>query len=261
MPDGFDIDHTSFGVRDALAAARWARHKLGATPVFGEALADFRYVLLHVGDERGGGRIEFIEPVDHAGFLSRFLAKHGEHPHHLTWTVPDVADVVARLRAAGFTVVNEDFEHPPWREAFVLPDPIHRVVIQVAATTRAFPTPAELLGTRERDPQAFPSNRGATAPDWWTPVWDTEPDGFAHVLSTTLVSTDLAASDRLFGEILHGELVHATATTREYGWERSLLHVRAGNRAGVVALTVAGDIPGDLMIADIPILRKDHRPT
>lgn len=261
MPDGFDIDHVSFGVRDAMAAARWARRELGATPVVGEVLPDFRYVLMHVGDEHGGGRIEFLEPVAPAGFMARFLARHGERPHHLTWTVPDVVDVVARLRAAGFTVVGEDFAHPPWREAFVPPDVVHGVVVQVADTTRSFPAPAELLATRERDPASVPSNRGARSPRWWTPVWDTTPTTSASVLSTTLVSTDLTASDVLFRDVLRGELVGRTAMTRDYAWDRSRLHVRAGEQAGVVGLSVAGYIPGDLTIAGTPIQREDHQPS
>ena len=44
-----DLDHTSFAVHDALAWARRLRRELGATPIAGETLTEFRYVLLHVG--------------------------------------------------------------------------------------------------------------------------------------------------------------------------------------------------------------------
>lgn len=250
MPDGFDIDHTSFAVLDALSAGRWARRELGATPVFGEVLTDFRYLLMHVGTAAGGGRIEFMEPVTEDGFLGRFVARHGERPHHLTFTVPDVEVTVARVRAAGFRIVGEDFGHPPWREAFVMPDRFHGVVVQLADTDRSFPTPDELLATRERRADRFPSNRGASGGDWWTSVWD-EPSGPAVTSrSTELVSTDLGASDRLFRDVLHGEVVARGSAGRRYAWARSELVVRGGDRAGVVALGVDGLRAPHLTIAD-----------
>src|SRR5690349_13437614 len=116
-PTGVDLDHTSFAVPDALDQARQLRRTLGAVPVAGEALPEFRYLLLYVGTADEGARIELLEPVCE-GFLSRFLATHGDGPHHLTFTVPDLADAVRRVRALGLTVTGESYDHASWREAF-----------------------------------------------------------------------------------------------------------------------------------------------
>ena len=43
--NGFDLDHTSFAVRDVLSWARRFRADVGATPILGEVLRKFRYLL------------------------------------------------------------------------------------------------------------------------------------------------------------------------------------------------------------------------
>lgn len=117
-----DLDHTSFAVHNALEWGMRLRRDLGATPIIGEALSEFRYLLLYLGSAAQGARIELIEPTG-PGFLQRNLEKRGEGPHHITFTVPDVGVAVAAARSLGLTVVGEHYEHPPWREAFIMPDP------------------------------------------------------------------------------------------------------------------------------------------
>lgn len=101
--DGVDLDHTSFAVHDAMAWAHRLRRELGATPIAGETLPEFRYLLLHVGTAERGARLELIEPAS-SGFVTRFLQRRGEGPHHLTFTVPDLREATARARGLGFTV-------------------------------------------------------------------------------------------------------------------------------------------------------------
>jgi catechol 2,3-dioxygenase-like lactoylglutathione lyase family enzyme len=173
-----DLDHTSFAVDDALARARRLRRDLGAVPIAGEVLPEFRYLLLYVGTATSGARIELLDPAGD-GFLSRFLASRGPGPHHLTFTVPDLHTAVAGARELGAGVVGEDYRHAPWREAFLVPDDRHGVVVQLAQTDLAYPSPDELLATVQRDTAAFPSSSGAVEPHWWAPVWDTEPVGAA----------------------------------------------------------------------------------
>ena len=190
-----DLDHTSFAVHDALAWAGRLRRELGATPIAGETLAEFRYLLLYVGDATDGARIELLEPRG-VGFLSRFLERHGIGPHHITFTVPDLRAAVERVRAVGATVVGEDYEHPSWQEAFIAPDGIHGVVIQLARPDSDYPGPAELLASTDREPAQFPSSRGATDPLWWTPVWESPGRSPARLGTTHLASTDPAYSRR-----------------------------------------------------------------
>src|SRR5699024_2005377 len=101
-----DLDHTSFAVHNALEWAHMLRRELGATPIAGEALAEFRYLLLHIGTADTGARLELLEPAG-PGFLTRFLDKRGAGPHHVTFSVPDLRTTVSQVRELGLTVVGE----------------------------------------------------------------------------------------------------------------------------------------------------------
>ncbi|MFI5429589.1 hypothetical protein [Aeromicrobium sp. UC242_57] len=139
-------------------------------------LDDFRYVLFHVGDADGGGRLEPMEPEAPGGFLDRFVATHGESPRPPHVHGPDLVEAVAQVRALGLEVVGEDYSYGKWREAFLMPEVTHRVVIQLADTTAAFPPPAELMATRERDVDNFPAT-GCQEPRWWEFMWRKSPRG------------------------------------------------------------------------------------
>lgn len=252
MPDGYELDHTSVAVTDIAATGRWLRRELGATPIAGEVLDDFRYVLFHVGDEHGGGRLELMEPEAPGGFLDRFVATHGESPHHLTFTVPDLVEAVAQVRVLGLEVVGEDYSYGKWREAFVMPELTHRVVIQLADTTAAFPPPAELMATRERDVDSFPGNRGAREPRWWEFMWEEEPRRQAKLVSTTLRSRDLAMTDALLGGILHGTAT-AEGDDVRYSWAHASVLVRPADQAGVASIQCRGPLPESVQVGLLPI--------
>lgn len=254
MTERPDFDHTSFAVRDATAWARRLRSVLGATPIAGETLPDFRYLLLHVGTATRGSRLEFIEPMA-AGFASAFLDKRGEGPHHLTFTVPDLRESIARVLDLGLRVTGVDHSDPSWQEAFIAPDRVHGVVIQLAQSDTEYPAPPELLATTDRDVESFPSTAGATGKTWWTPVWDTAPGPAAVLGATQLGSADLDLSQRLFGELLGGEATElADGVSLE--WPGGALRVHAGE-PGVQAVEVAG-APDDLTIGNTPL--HDPRP-
>lgn len=232
---------------------RWAREMrgvFGATPIAGEELAEFRYLLLYLGTVDEGGRLELLEPVND-GFLTRFLAKRGEGAHHLTFSVPDVAASVERARELGYTVVGEDYVDARWREAFLMPDAVHGIVIQLAETDRTFPPASLLLSTQERDPSSGPGTRGATAPDWWTTIWDTEAGPRARLASVTLASTDLAASRRLFAGLLGGSVSDVGDEVR-CAWAGGRICVRHADTPGVSDVTLRADA-GSLWIGQTRI--------
>lgn len=241
-----DLDHTSFAVRDATAWARRLRRELGATPIAGEALPEFRYLLLYVGTVEFGARIELLEPAGD-GFLTRYLDRRGEGPHHLTFTVPDLRAAVEQVRFLGATVTGEDYDHPSWREAFIAPDAVHGVVIQLAQSAASYPPPIELLSSTKRDTDHFPSSRGATDPKWWSAVWDTAAEGSAILGTTHLASSDLSFSRRLFQDVLGGETrEHADAV--DFHWPGGTVRVHPQATPGVMAMTLIGGPPGGLMI-------------
>lgn len=206
MTERYEFDHVSIAVRDPHAAIATVRAELGATPLLGGILPEFRYVLTHVGSTEHGARLELISPAEPvSGFIHRFLHKHGEAPHHLSFCVPDIYSVREKLHTAGFITVQEDLDYPRWREFFLPPDELHGLVIQVASSGVGFPSLAETFASRERDFASMPNNRGATSPDWWADMWEVPVENHAVLGATVLASTDMARTETLFGEILHGE--------------------------------------------------------
>lgn len=229
---GFDLDHTSFAVADALRYARRLRSELGAVPISGETLPEFRYLLLYVGTIDHGARIELMEATG-PGFLSRYLETSGEGPHHITITVPDLRATVGLARELGLTVVGENYGHPGWQEAFVMPDAVHGTVIQFARSDKSYPSRAQLLASRERDMAAMPSVAGSTDHFWWDALWDEEPDDEAAWLGPThLVSGDLALSREFFNAVLGGEITD-DEDGFSVGWPSGGIRVRGGEPVGV----------------------------
>lgn len=244
--NGFDLDHTSFAVHDVLSWARRLRADLGATPISGEVLREFKYLLLYIGNADAGARLELMQPCQ-GGFLERYLAKHGEGPHHLTFTVPDIVRAVDDIKSAGFSVVGESYDHGPWREAFIVPDGFHRVVIQLAHSDRRYPPPAELLTTQVRDAARLPSSPGATDPTWWTSLWQTPSGASARLGTTCLGSTDLAVSRRLFSDALNGRTEEG-ADFVEFTWPSGSVRVHASDRPGVTGMRLHDSVKGAVAI-------------
>jgi catechol 2,3-dioxygenase-like lactoylglutathione lyase family enzyme len=236
---GIDLDHTSFAVCDVLGLARRLRQNVGATPIIGEVLPEFRYLMLYIGTPENGARLELMDPTG-PGFLARYLEKHGEGPHHLTFTVPDLRAAVRRARDLGAKVVGESYDHPPWREAFLVPDNTHAVVVQLAQSSRAYPSPAEVLATRTRDTATIPLTRDGTDPLWWSPLWDTSPSGLARLGTTHLGSTDLEFSRRLFEGVLGGR-TRPGDDDIEFRWPSGSVRVHTARRAGVRGMSLHGD--------------------
>ncbi len=54
-----------------------------------------------------GSKIELLESSDPEGVIAKFIAKKGEGMHHIAFEVPDIEAEMARLRAEGFTLLNE----------------------------------------------------------------------------------------------------------------------------------------------------------
>lgn len=224
MPETIDLDHTSFAVHDALDWGRRLRRDLGAVPIYGEEFAEFRYVQLRIETADDAATLELLEPVAD-GFLTRFLDRHGEGPHHLTFTVPDLRDAVAEARSAGLTVVGESYDDPLWREAFITPDDKHGVVIQLAQTTAEYPA----------------------IPQWWAALWETPAGPSAGLGQTHLSSTDLTASREVFGQLLRAE-VREHDTGIDFVWPSGTVRVHPGSKAGVLGMTLRSSAVGEVQI-------------
>lgn len=136
---GIDLDHV------ALAVERWS----DAWPLFVGALGgrwksggeSLGFAPAQLGFSNGM-RLEVLEPhqIDANDFLRRFLDRHGPGPHHLTFKVPDLRQVLEAAERAGYRPVNVDLSDPTWLEAFLHPKDGPGVVIQLAQATGSWVT-------------------------------------------------------------------------------------------------------------------------
>lgn len=56
----------------------------------------------------GETKIELLQDENEDGVISKFIAQKGEGIHHLAFEVEDIINEMARLKRAGFTILNEE---------------------------------------------------------------------------------------------------------------------------------------------------------
>jgi len=133
------FDHVGIAVRDVDETLKVYRDVLGGRlSVYKELGTTSDYTFTQV--ELGGQRLEFISPIegrkdDDDSFLTRFLARHGEGLHHLTFQVADIKEATRFLTEKGMRIVDEFYEDPLWRTAFISPRSSRGVLIQLYDTT------------------------------------------------------------------------------------------------------------------------------
>ncbi|KOS06835.1 hypothetical protein AM493_12970 [Flavobacterium akiainvivens] len=57
--------------------------------------------------QNGPNKIELLEATNPDSPIAKFLEKKGEGIHHIAFDVTDIVAEIARLKAEGFTVLNE----------------------------------------------------------------------------------------------------------------------------------------------------------
>lgn len=196
-----DFDHVALAMRDASGALDILVGEFGATILYGGESTGFRPVSVFVGEGLSGMQIELLEPwaIESNDFLERFLVKHGEGPHHITFKVKDLASEIERVQAQGYELIGIDLQSPWWKEAFFLPKQAHGTVVQMAQSGWEMP------GSMEE----FLAMRRAEGPDvfrrWWRePPKRAEP---AVVMKRVVLSApSLDETVRFFGETLRGKV-------------------------------------------------------
>jgi len=57
--------------------------------------------------QTGETKIELLESQHEDGVIAKFIEKKGEGIHHIAFEVNDLASEIARLKKAGFVILNE----------------------------------------------------------------------------------------------------------------------------------------------------------
>ena len=126
------FDHIAIAVPRLADAEAVLAGQLGGRSTFGMTTDEYRF--WHWRYE-GGGDIEALEPAGQdGGFLHRFIAQHGPGIHHVTFTVPSLAEACDRARVNGYSIVGYDDSDPEWSEAFLHPKQAQGIVVQFAQT-------------------------------------------------------------------------------------------------------------------------------
>jgi methylmalonyl-CoA/ethylmalonyl-CoA epimerase len=100
------VHHIGIAVDDLDAAIERYRSLFGATVEHREGVEEqgVEAASLRVG----GSRIELLAPLGPDTPVGKFLAKRGPGMHHVAFEVNDVAAELARLRADGVQLIDEE---------------------------------------------------------------------------------------------------------------------------------------------------------
>jgi methylmalonyl-CoA/ethylmalonyl-CoA epimerase len=87
-----------------------------AVPLFEKLLNTGCYKMEEVASEqvntaffqKGETKIELLASTTDNGIISKFIEKKGEGIHHIAFEVEDIRAEMARLKEAGFNVLNEE---------------------------------------------------------------------------------------------------------------------------------------------------------
>ena len=131
MPE-FRLDHVAVAVNSIKPALSLYRDALGGQYLMGgDEGGSWRWLQVRYP---GGGKVELLEPIGD-GFLSRFLERHGEGLHHVTFKTDDIHAAIAQVEAKGFELVDVNVEDPHWKEAFLRPSKAHGTLVQIAQSS------------------------------------------------------------------------------------------------------------------------------
>ena len=99
------IEHIGIAVKELSAAV----------PLFEKLLNSQCYKTEQIESEKvntaffkkGDTKIELLESTDPQGVVAKYIDKKGEGMHHIAFEVEDIAAEMARLKAEGFTLLND----------------------------------------------------------------------------------------------------------------------------------------------------------
>lgn len=101
-----NLEHLGLAVHDLAAATDLYTTLLGTPPYKTEQVSSeaVETVFFRVG----GAKIELLAGTSPESAITKFLARKPEGLHHVAFEVEDIRAEMARLRAAGFTLLSEE---------------------------------------------------------------------------------------------------------------------------------------------------------
>lgn len=99
------IEHIGIAVKD-LAASNLLFEKLLGVPSYKQEEVASEGVKTSFF-QSGPNKIELLEATNPDSPIAKFIEKKGEGIHHIAFDVKNIVEEIARLKAEGFTVLNE----------------------------------------------------------------------------------------------------------------------------------------------------------
>lgn len=105
MSELTEIDHVAIAVSDLEAAIAYYEQTFGCTVAHREVVESdgVEEALLKVADSY----VQLLTPIRDDSPVAKYIAKNGEGLHHIGYRVSDVASALARVKAAGHRVIDE----------------------------------------------------------------------------------------------------------------------------------------------------------
>lgn len=103
------IEHIGIAVKDLGAAEEIYARLLGAPSYKREAVESEGVITSFF--RCGPNKIELLESTRPEGPIAKAIEKRGEGIHHIAFEVTDIRAEMARLKAEGFVLINEEPKH------------------------------------------------------------------------------------------------------------------------------------------------------
>lgn len=99
------VEHIGIAVKDIKQANDRYTTLLGVEPYKQEQVSSEKVMTSFF--QVGESKIELLEALDDTSAIASFIHKKGEGMHHIAFAVEDIVAEMARLKEAGFTLLNE----------------------------------------------------------------------------------------------------------------------------------------------------------
>lgn len=125
------IEHLGIAVKDIVSANEVYEQLLGVAPYKKEEVVSENVLTSFF--RVGTNKIELLQATDDDSAISKFIDKRGEGLHHVAFDVADIRAEMARLKEAGFRLLNEEPKKGADNKliCFVHPKSTHGVLIEL----------------------------------------------------------------------------------------------------------------------------------
>ena len=228
------FDHVAIASTDIAAALDVVVGDLGGTVVHGGDGYGFRWVQARLGLQTGMTiELLVVWQPEVNDFLARFVERHGNGVHHMTFKVNDLESMLERAHTLGYHPTGVSLDNPQWREAFLQPREAHGTVIQLAQTDHDAADFSQLL------------DRVATTgivegtPTWW-PAPPSRAEVPAVLRRVVIGSPERAQARDFFSGFLEAEIIHDDDARTDLAWPGGQVRIVDTPSAGVLHLEATG---------------------